>query len=1524
MAPALRRESAPSRGPLCGLQPFEDFGWTRVKGSTLPADAPGPEADHTLGTDQGYYLSSTLWSLAAGSKVSVMTADMGPTAAGGECLMFWYHMEGLGDGEINVYIQTNESGTELVRVWTRQGDQGSHWRHGRITLHSPNYQFKVIFEAVAGPEPKGNIAIDDLIVLNDACPPHGFCDFEMDFCGWVNSPPIESGLHWDWLSGSSSGNPYIPRRDHSLDSRFGHFAFLTNTKPNETARLESELMDSVEKACLEFWHYSSEWRHNDYSHFILTVLINENDSLRPLWSINGFLNGSWILGRVDYMASGLHQIVLEATCPKSDCGSISLDDVHIMRDISCSDLIPTTTAFPPTTPAPPSTMDCTFEQGLCTWVPEVGAAINWTLRNGLNIDHPWHGAQYDHTVGNNQGFFLLLNGSGSEDGEKASISTPVLEVFSEFCVEFWFYMSGPAVSSLDLLIQTESSDLLVWTRDGTQDRKWIKSQVNISNNEIKKLLFSAHRNKDSEGFIAIDDITVKSGVCQNYDVCGFDADWCNFENDVSKLGRWSRIKANKTNPDHTYRTEHGFYMSVELSDSANPQVAQLFTYELPAAAEMCVRFWYQLPAGASNTLAIHLFWSGELHETLWESSSSVSLNWEVAEVTVWAPAKFHVVFKGSDVPGMTSTVKIDDVSITKGACSPRGSCDFESGHCTWINRPIEGGHDWVLTSGGMIGPPTDHTTQTSDGVFLLSSAQHLDHSSRAQVVSEWILPQETSCLSFWSYMQSDSGALQLKIHSGQVEKDLTFNITSAHEWTRFSHVLTMNSKPFQVLIETETKPTGYIAIDDISISPGLCQANESTKEFVGCSFENNTCGWHDTSNGQLKWVRDNGTLANRLGWYMTVKEMRAEYESPAVLLSPLMQQASAECTFHFYYNMYAQDLGDLKVFLQYGPGAPTLLWWGSGHHGKEWHGAEVMIGRVPHDLMVWFEARTSSGPGQIAIDDISFTNCALPEPQPSCPVNMFTCKNQACVELSRVCDFSDDCGDWSDENHCEEEGVTERCNFENGLCFWTNNMAIVPVAKWALHTGQEAWPDLGPPRDHTKNSAAGHYLTPSQNNGHVSEILSRTLLPSTNCTVQFFYYSLSEGNLAVQSRIQRSGADDVIVWNMSNKHSYNWQRAEATFSSTTKSKVVLHYEHLEGPRGLVGVDDIFFSRACLFDPANSDLPEEFTTSAPPSSTIISPTSTSPVRPCQENEFFCWLSGGTVCVEASAQCDYQKDCPQGEDEHGCGPCTFESDECGWIDISDGHTKWKRQKSSNNTVPSTDHTTQTGYYIKVDFSESPSQTEACLQSPMLSPVSLYCQLQFHFYIQAEGSGSLTVLMQQEGGSTGHEAILWSRSQSTGAQWTPENLILGPQQKNYKIWFRIRNNGSTVKQDPIVALDDISFINCEKSFEPPALSFFGCSFEDGLCSWLQGAEDNLDWTFGSGPTESPNTGPTGDHTTGKGKYLYLRTSSASQQGSKALLKSTVLPPCGGRGILLQLLVPHVWANRGLLEDVTSYRTV
>lgn len=41
--------------------------------------------------------------------------------------------------------------------------------------------------------------------------------------------------------------------------------------------------------------------------------------------------------------------------------------------------------------------------------------------------------------------------------------------------------------------------------------------------------------------------------------------------------------------------------------------------------------------------------------------------------------------------------------------------------------------------------------------------------------------------------------------------------------------------------------------------------------------------------------------------------------------------------------------------------------------------------------------------------------------------------------------------------------------------------------------------------------------------------------------------------------------------------------------------------------------------------------------------------------------------------------------------------------------------------------------------------------------------------------------------------------------------------------------------------------------------------CSFDTDFCDWTQSVSDSLDWKRHRGPTSSPNTGPSYDHTTG-----------------------------------------------------------
>ena len=61
----------------------------------------------------------------------------------------------------------------------------------------------------------------------------------------------------------------------------------------------------------------------------------------------------------------------------------------------------------------------------------------------------------------------------------------------------------------------------------------------------------------------------------------------------------------------------------------------------------------------------------------------------------------------------------------------------------------------------------------------------------------------------------------------------------------------------------------------------------------------------------------------------------------------------------------------------------------------------------------------------------------------------------------------------------------------------------------------------------------------------------------------------------------------------------------------------------------------------------------------------------------------------------------------------------------------------------------------------------------------------------------------------------------------------------------------------------------------------------FEAGLGAWTNAGGDVFDWTRGSGGTPSIGTGPSGDHTTGSGWYMYIETSSPRVAGDTAILE-------------------------------------
>ena len=81
---------------------------------------------------------------------------------------------------LNFYIENSDIQNESPK-WEAFGDFGPFWYSHRMTISS-NYKWRIGFDVTTHSTDVGLIAIDDIIIeVDKACPPKGFCDFEVNY-----------------------------------------------------------------------------------------------------------------------------------------------------------------------------------------------------------------------------------------------------------------------------------------------------------------------------------------------------------------------------------------------------------------------------------------------------------------------------------------------------------------------------------------------------------------------------------------------------------------------------------------------------------------------------------------------------------------------------------------------------------------------------------------------------------------------------------------------------------------------------------------------------------------------------------------------------------------------------------------------------------------------------------------------------------------------------------------------------------------------------------------------------------------------------------------------------------------------------------------------------------------------------------------------------------------------------------------------------------------------------------------------
>nr|XP_023674870.1 zonadhesin-like [Paramormyrops kingsleyae] len=248
------------------------------------------------------------------------------------------------------------------------------------------------------------------------------------------------------------------------------------------------------------------------------------------------------------------------------------------------------------------------------------------------------------------------------------------------------------------------------------------------------------------------------------------------------------------------------------------------------------------------------------------------------------------------------------------------------------------------------------------------------------------------------------------------------------------------------------------------------------------------------------------------------------------------------------------------------------------------------------------------------------------------------------------------------------------------------------------------------------------------------------------------------------------------------------------------------------------------------------------------------------------------------------------------------CNFEEGTCGWkqlITDSFDWSIWKGSTDSNHTGPSHDHTTGRGYYMYTEGNAAHYGDSARMLSPHCQATGPVC-LQFWYHMYGSAKAMALNLYHLKGASA---VKIWSKVNNQGDQWNHAEVELDVLNEFQVIFEGIR--GSNYESD--MALDDISVHSghCSGSSDTGLESTadiglkesdckLDCSFEDSLCEWNQLLTDSFDWMRLRGSTPTSMTGPSSDHTTGDGYYVYLE-GNGPYNGDTARLLSAECPKAG-----------------------------
>ncbi len=613
-----------------------NFNWTFNNGETPSFDTgPSSGADSSKG-----YLYIETSNTKEGDKARLLSKSIPRPSDDNYCLSFYYHMWGADIG--GLIVLTSISGKEST-IFTKNGSNVANenkWKSAFIKLTSKDItsDFKIAFDGIAGNGFQGDIAIDETKLRIGECPPSLICDFETDYCNWIND--TTSNFYWTRSKNATSSIGTGPSIDHTTLSQNGYYIFIETSFPQklgDKARLISPTYSATVGSgnCFKFWYHL-------YGADIgsLNVWIRQNNQLfKNIWSRSGNLGNTWRYGHVSVKSIYDYQMVLEGVVGSSHLGDAAVDDIEITNGECYSE------------------GSCDFEDEYCGYYnTKDGDDFDWEKGKGPLYSST--GPTVDHTTNTQDGSYVFINPSYTHNkGDKAWLISEVLSLTEAACLNWYMHLYGNGIGNLSIYQRIYNKNLtILWKTSGNKGDKWILGQITIQpQSNYFDLIFEATVGNSVFGNIALDDINlVKGGSCEFFNStttkqttsnappfglsCDFeDKKFCDWYPDPLSDKQWSIQSGNSavygSAPlnDVTTSSSQGYYVYVSTNLNIQYGTAILRSPSLISNQESCLEFWYQLNGPSASGLTITLKSKSNKTE-LWKRKGNLADTWSHAYV----------------------------------------------------------------------------------------------------------------------------------------------------------------------------------------------------------------------------------------------------------------------------------------------------------------------------------------------------------------------------------------------------------------------------------------------------------------------------------------------------------------------------------------------------------------------------------------------------------------------------------------------------------------------------------------------------------------------------------------------------------------------------------------------------------------------------------------------------------------------------------------------------------------------------